>query len=73
MTLQEFKNIYFPKCNVLEVLDPDKAKEMLNSKMSCCWANGVVDGTGWALLSQPSPEKEGDKKEVLVCRQELVA
>ncbi len=65
MTLQEFKKQYYPKKGVEECFDRKQANEYINSKSSCCWANGIVRDTGWAVLTQ-------NQKFILVCKAELL-
>lgn len=72
MTLGEFQKKYFPNAFVVEEKDREQARSNFVSKTSCCWGNTVVEGTGWAVIGQPSAQHVGDKRTVFVCRSELL-
>jgi len=61
------------KYNVTEVFDYDISANLLRSKCSCCWANGVLpDVPDYICLSIQSPLHKGDKQPVFVCKTELI-
>jgi hypothetical protein len=67
---------YFPsdRYNIIEVTNRDDALNMVHSKLSCCWANGVITHIpDYVCLSIQSPIHKGDKQPVFVCKTELVA
>lgn len=72
MTRKEFAKIYYPQEFVVEVTSKKRARSWFASKMSCCWGNTIVEGTGWAVISHPSAQHVGDKRTVFVCRAELL-
>ena len=46
MTIKQFQAQYFPKAIVSEVTNQEQANGYFVSKMSCCWGNCHVKGTG---------------------------
>lgn len=72
MTYQEFKMKYFPNKGVVEIKDKKQANDYFKSKMSCCWENTIIGGTGWAVICQSSPSKAGEKPNVLICKADLI-
>lgn len=72
MTFKEFQKTYFPEQHVVEITDAKQALDSFFSHTSCCWGNHVVEGTGWAVVSQPSAQHAGDKRTVFVCKTEII-
>lgn len=73
ITLKQLGNTYGGLATrFVEITDRDEALRLLNSKASCCWANGEIKDTGWVQLSRPSPARLGEGLVILVCKKGLV-
>lgn len=67
-------NEHFPpkENNVYEERDPAEVRNLLNSKMSCCWGQGPIGTSGYYQLARPSPQSKGNKRLVIIATQAAV-
>ncbi len=71
ISIEQLKKDWFPTKKVVEITDKEKALSFFNSKTAPAWGNKHL-GNGWSVVSQPSPQHEGEQSVVYVAKTSLI-
>lgn len=65
---------WFPanQYEVYQEFDGRTARSIFSGMTSSTWGAGKIGNTGYAKISQLSPEKAGDKTQIIICKNELL-